>query len=260
MFAREITNPIAREAIKPFQLENGGFRGPSAEIVRTKIFGETVFFTVAARRDAIQQHHHGAGHFYEMEELDIIRRAFVPGGLFVDIGSNVGNHSLFVAKFLHPSEIVVVEPNPVAYKVLLNNIFLNQVEGVFDLNWLGTGIAETESDSFGMAFRMANIGGGQMVEGEGDIPAVPADRVVGDRVPALIKIDVEGMEMQVLRSLANTVARSAPRIFIEVDQQNYDAFFAWVAKNGYTSVARYKRYKPNENHLLVHRDDKHWSA
>lgn len=260
MGAKELYNPVAIEAIKAFQMEGGGFRWPSAEIVRTQLYGEPVFFTVSARRDVIQQKFHGVGTFYEMEELEIIHRAFKPGGFFVDIGSNVGNHALYVAKFLHPSEIVVVEPNPVAYKVLLSNIYLNRIEHLFDLNWIGSGISETEGDAFGMEFRMANVGGGRMVKGEGDIPAVPADRVIGDRTPGMIKIDVEGMEMQVLRSLKKTIARCAPRIFIEVDDENHEDFTAWVADNGYQSVERYKRYKRNENYLLVHREDTSWSV
>lgn len=260
MPSRTVINPVALDALKMCQMANGGFRFPSAEIVRTELYGEPVFFTVSARRDVIQQKFHGVGAFYEMEELEIVHRAFKPGGLFVDIGSNVGNHSIYVAKFLHPNEVVVVEPNPVAYNVLLSNLYLNRIEHLFDLNWIGCGISETEGDSFGMAFRMANVGGGRMVEGEGNIPAVPADVVIGDRTPAMIKIDVEGMEMQVLRSLKKTIARCAPRIFIEVDQQNNQDFAAWVAANGYQSVERYKRYKRNENHLLVHRDDTSWSV
>jgi hypothetical protein len=99
-----------------------------------------------------------------------------------------------------------------------------------------------------------------MVKGKGDIPAVPADRVIDDRTPGMIKIDVEGMEMQVLRSLKKTIARCAPRIFIEVDDENHEDFTAWVADNGYQSVERYKRYKRNENYLLVHREDTSWSV
>ncbi|GGC02010.1 hypothetical protein GCM10011363_18260 [Marivita lacus] len=254
-----VINPVAIEAIKPFQMEGGGYRFPSAQFVRTELYGEPVFFTVSAPRDVIQQKFHGVGNFYEKEELEIVHRAFKPGGLFVDIGSNVGNHALYVAKFLHPSEVVVVEPNPIAYKVLLSNLFLNRVEHLFDLNWIGHGISETEGDSFGMTFRMINIGGGRMVEGEGSIPAVRADTIIGDRAPAMIKIDVEGMEMQVLRSLTKTVARCAPRIFIEVDSENDAEFAAWIADNGYQSVERYRRYRRNENHLLIHREDKSWS-
>lgn len=257
---KDLTNPVSTAALSEFQLENGAFKSPPAEIVRTELYGQPIFFTVAARRDHIQQKFHGSGVFYEMEELEIIRKAFPPGTGFVDIGANVGNHALYVAKFLHPSEVIVVEPNPVAYKVLLSNVFLNRVEDLFDLNWVGSGISETATDTFGMEFRMNNVGGGRMVEGEGDIPAVPADTVIGDRNPGMIKIDVEGMEMQVLRSVEATVARCKPRIFIEVDQENYGPFDEWVEANGYRSVAQHKRYRVNVNHLLVHRDDTNWSG
>lgn len=238
----------------------GVVRLPGASVVRTDVAGEPVFFTVAARRDLIQNKYHAEGEFYEQEELEIIRRAFVPGGCYVDIGANVGNHALFVAKFLRPSEVIVVEPNPVAYKVLFSNVMLNRIEDVVDLRWLGYGISDAAKDTFGLEFHMGNVGAGRMVEGAGDIPSVPADEVIGDRTPGLIKIDVEGMEMQVLRSLSRTVERCHPRIFVEVDKSNREAFEAWLIDNRYTAYAKPKRYNPNKNFLLVHEEDTSWST
>lgn len=252
-------NPIAREAFAPFQLRRGKQRLPAADVIRTNVFGKTVFFSIGTPRDFIQKNYHSKGIFYEMEELEIIRRAFRPGGRFIDIGANVGNHALFVALFLNPSEVVVVEPNPVAYNVLISNVLLNQLDRTFDLNWIGYGISNIANATFGMEFRKGNVGAGRMVAGSGDIPTVPADDVVGNRQADFIKIDVEGMEMQVLQSLDATLARCRPRIFVEVDETNRSDFDAWVAASGYTSVQRYKRYPENENHLLVHKDDDSWT-
>jgi Met-10+ like-protein len=56
------------------------------------------------------------GVFYEREELEIIATHF-KGGTFVDIGANVGNHSIFAAKFLGASKVIAFEPNPTAYVI-----------------------------------------------------------------------------------------------------------------------------------------------
>ncbi len=252
-------NDIAKQAFAPFQMRGGRKRLPAADIVRTKVFGQTIFFTIGTPRDFIQKNYHSKGVFYEMEELEIIRRAFQPGGRFIDIGANVGNHAMFVAKFLNPSEVVVVEPNPVAYNVLFSNVLLNQLDRVFDMNWVGHGISDDPELSFGVEFRRRNVGAGRLVAGSGDIPTVAADTVVGDRRADFIKIDVEGMELQVLRSMDETIARDRPRIFVEVDENNRSEFEAWVAASDYTSVQRYKRYPENENHLLVHQEDPNWT-
>ncbi|WP_439122438.1 FkbM family methyltransferase [Marivita sp.] len=252
------SNPIAKKAFAPFQIRGGKQRLPAADVIRTSVFGETVFFSIGTPRDFIQKNYHSKGVFYEMEELEIIRRAFQPGGRFIDIGANVGNHALFVAKFLSPSEVVVVEPNPVAYNVLFSNVLLNQLDDVFDMNWIGYGISDDPNATFGMAFRKGNVGAGRMVAGSGDITTVRVDDVVGDRHADFIKIDVEGMEMQVLNSMEATIERCRPRIFVEVDENNRAAFEAWVEVSDYTSVQRFKRYPENENHLLVHDGDENW--
>ncbi|SHH77067.1 FkbM family methyltransferase [Marivita hallyeonensis] len=260
ILAKDLLNPIAASELAELTVAPGIFRLPGGTIVRSEVNGETVFFTVAARRDLIQNKYHANGVFYEQEELEILRRAFPPGGIYIDIGANVGNHALFVAKFLRPSEVVVVEPNPVAYKVLVSNVLLNHVDDVVDMTWLGYGIAEAAVDTFGLDFHMSNVGAGRLVEGAGDISVVPADDVIGDRAASFIKIDVEGMEMHVLRSLKETVKRCKPRMLIEVDRENREAFEAWVSEHGYTAYSRRKKYNPNRNFLLIHEEDQTWGS
>ncbi|MCK0151041.1 FkbM family methyltransferase [Marivita sp. S6314] len=250
---------VTANDLDQFRIGEAVFKLPNARVVRTEIHGQTLFFAVAIERDQIQGKHHGRGVFYEEEELEIIRKAFRPGDVFADIGTNVGNHALFVAKFLHPKRIVVVEPNPVAYHVLLSNVVLNQIDDVVDLSWVGFGVSDRPNSTFGMSFRARNVGGGRMVEGEGDIPTVSADEVFAPCMPDFVKIDVEGMEMQVLRSMHASLETAKPRIFVEVDQENYAEFDAWVEANGYVSVLQFQRYRRNNNHLLIHRDDQDWS-
>ncbi|MEL7253630.1 MAG: FkbM family methyltransferase [Pseudomonadota bacterium] len=226
----------------------------SMKIARHEVEGRHVFFAVTHPNDTIQGTHARTG-FYEPEELEIIRGAFRKGGRFVDIGANVGNHSIFVGLFLAPGEIVAIEPNPVVYKLFINNMLLNGLDPIVDMSFLGMGMSETASDGFGMNFRERNIGGGRMAEGKGDIATIRGDDMIGDRRADFIKIDVEGMEMQVLRSLEATVTRDHPRIFIEVDNENRADFDAWVEAHGYRKAADFKRYKTNENFLLIHESD-----
>lgn len=226
------------------------------QIVRTVMHGRTLFFAVRNPGDAIQSHHM-RGRFYEPEELEIIRGAFRPGGIFLDIGANVGNHMLYTALFLHPQRIIVVEPNPLAYDNLIANAALNQVEHLVDFTWLGHGLGAGEAHGVPVVAEARNLGGGTLVMAdagaEGAIPVTTGDRVSAETQIDFIKIDVEGMEMEVLAGLSQTIARDCPPIFVEVDNTNRAAFLDWVAASPYRVAQNFRRYRQNDNFLLVPR-------
>jgi hypothetical protein len=61
-------------------------------LIFTNRYGNNLRFFVRNRRDLVQAHHFN-GEFYEAEELQIIQKYFKDGGVFVDIGANVGSLS-----------------------------------------------------------------------------------------------------------------------------------------------------------------------
>ncbi len=223
--------------------------GP-CHVIRGDHSGQPVFFAVDAPDDVIQRHHM-AGRFYERPELKIIRGAFKQGGRFVDLGANVGNHSLFAALILRASEVVPVEPNPMAFNLLRANMVLNRVDTRVDMRWLGFGVSDRASSGHSVAAPKGNLGGGRIGPGGGDVRLVTGDTVVGEKPADFIKIDTEGMEMQVLAGLAGTVARDRSVIFVEVDDENLEAFVTWLEAQDYLVANRHRRYKRGENFLIV---------
>jgi FkbM family methyltransferase len=219
-------------------------------VTRAVVRGTALNFCWRHRKDTIQAHNR-QGLFYEADELDLIARHFPANGVFVDIGANVGNHSLFVAKFLSPNRVIPVEPNPEIVDLLLANIVLNDVADRFDLSCIGIGASDGAEDGFGMAASGGNIGAARMIGGAGGISVRSGDSILADVAPSLIKIDVEGMEMRVLRGLARTIERHRPALFVEVDTANDDAFQAWCLANRYRVEARTKRYRANANYLVL---------
>lgn len=223
------------------------------DVIPAQIDGTRVLFATDKLRDPIQRHHR-KGEFYEEEELAQLREIFPENGVFVDIGTNIGNHSLFVAKFLNPSKIIPFEPNPLAYRLLMANIAFNGLGDLFDVSFLGLGLSDKPADGFAMTSQEKNLGAAKMVEGEGSISVIRGDDALASEMPDLIKIDVEGMEMMVLAGIEQTIARAQPKILIEVDQENYYAFDAWVEKVGYKVTKQVQRYRSNKNFFLEPQD------
>jgi FkbM family methyltransferase len=170
-------------------------------IVSARIRGQNVSFFVADETDLIQKEHFD-GKFYESEELKIISEFFPCGGIFVDIGANVGNHTIFVARFLSPLKVIVIEPNPAACAILKANIALNRLDSRVDAFYLGIGLSNTSARAVTMT-AAGNLGGTRLhfSEEQSGLRVVPGDALLfGHRIDFL-KIDVEGMEIDVLEGL-----------------------------------------------------------
>ncbi|SEM82218.1 methyltransferase, FkbM family [Pseudorhodobacter antarcticus] len=223
---------------------------PPLGLTRSVQWGRAVVFCTRDVPDPILRNHQ-TGQFYEAKDLRALRPYFPKGGVFVDIGANVGNHSLFAALFLHAAKVVPVEPNPVSYTLLLANIVANGLVGTFDLRGLGIGASDRAAGGFAMEVRTKNVGAAKMLPGEGDINVQRGDDILAGLVPNMIKIDVEGMEIEVLAGLEETVAAHKPVMLIEVDTRNDAAFLAWVKAHHYDVAQVFVRYKTNKNYLIT---------
>ena len=175
-----------------------------------------------------------------------------PGATIVDIGANIGNHSLYFAKVMKAARVIPFEPNPLAYEVLLAHMAVNGLGQVVDLRHIGLGLSDKEAVGFGMEERHRNLGAASMVEGGGNIDVIRADAALDGIVPDFIKLDVEGMEMQVLRGLGEIPSRDKPLMYIEVDNANADAFEEWRDAQGYVSIHRINRYRSSVYHIAAH--------
>lgn len=221
------------------------------DVVVARIHGRNFQFVTTHDRDPIQRKWR-KGMFYEPKELEAIKAHFPRGGTFVDIGANVGNHSLFVAAFMEPAQVIPFEPNPAAYRLLMANIGINDLQGVFNLDHLGVGLADKPAEGYAMELQPRNLGGSKMRKVErGGLKVVMGDEALVDVSPDMIKIDVEGMEMQVLRGLTDTIRRARPALLLEIDDDNLDEFRAWIAPLDYEVVEEVRRYQNNTNFVLV---------
>lgn len=219
-------------------------------ITHTRVAGQPVSFCTNMENDPIQRNHR-RGRFYEQHELGRLNALFSEGGTFIDIGANVGNHTLYAGLILKAGRVVPVEPNPRAWRLLVHNVLVNRLEGVVELGKLGVGLSDQRAEGYAMQNRERNLGGAKMLPDAGDLVVLPGDELLAGETPDLIKIDVEGMEMQVLTGLEATISQHRPVLLVEVDNQNEAAFADWVAGHGYDVTETVQRYRLNKNHLLV---------
>lgn len=210
--------------------------------------GRTINFFIANEIDEIQGTM-ARGRFYEQEELALIGKYF-KGGVFVDVGANVGNHTLYAAMILGAARVISFEPNPATAIVLRMNVAINDLMTKVVVHQAG--LAEKPGRAVISDWPEYNQGAVQLATADaGNLVLQAGDEVLSDEQVAFIKVDVEGMELSALRGLTATMRRCKPNMFVEVAPSNTEGFKAFVAAQGYEIAETYERYATLVNYLIV---------
>jgi len=178
--------------------------------------------------------------FYEQAMLGYIRGRN-RGGVFVDVGSAIGNHTLFFLAFCDADLVVSIEPVKSSIEHQRENLALNGLEHrALLLNLaLGQEHRRANMERFG-----PNLGQFRISEGE-DVQVVTLDSVVQARDIhgiSLLKIDVEGWELEVLKGGIETLQEQHPAIFVEILRPGGRAeILALLEPLGYTPGLRWSR-------------------
>lgn len=164
---------------------------------------------------------------YERRFLELIHQRFDAGAVALDIGANIGNHAIFLARSF--ATIHAFEPNPEMVRRLTANIALNALEGRIVVHPIGLG---KRSETLAFAeHRAGNFGASHFLKtgeqpGPGEemlrLPIAAADAFLGAlglKRLDFIKIDVEGWEPPLFEGLRETIARFRPVIAFEFHGQ-----------------------------------------
>jgi FkbM family methyltransferase len=191
------------------------------------------------------------GLFFEEEELRFLAGFFPRGLRFVDAGANTGNHTLFFASAMQAELVTPIEPVPRACAAIRSVVAANGLTNV-DLSCLGHAIGASPGRLRPVPSVTAGLGATHFVEDEnGAIPRVTLNGLVKGRVD-LLKIDVEGMEMEALAGAAGLIAAQHPNLYVEVLDTRIGEFMAWVDRHDYV-VEKLFPDKTHCNYLLVPR-------
>jgi len=162
--------------------------------------------------DYIQKKVYQSGVAYEIDMLRDMADRLEPGDLVLDVGANVGNHSLYLAA-VSGCHVVAYEPNTHLADAIVRSARLNGLGKQIRVHAKGVGEAVGKAQ-FEKSME-ENLGGQKLIPGEGELAITTLDRSKFDQPVKAVKIDVEGMEMSVLRGADKMIARDRPVFYIE---------------------------------------------
>ncbi|MCR9115324.1 MAG: FkbM family methyltransferase [bacterium] len=143
---------------------------------------------------------------HELNDMGFALHFLRPEDLFADIGANVGTYTVLASGHIG-CRSVTVEPAPMTYQRLLDNIAINRLgDLVAPLNF-GVG-AQPSQVRFSAGHDAMNH---VLAEDEREVDSVEVsirtlDELLEDQVPALMKVDVEGFESQVVEGGNNVLS------------------------------------------------------
>ncbi len=158
-------------------------------------------------------------------ELKLFTHFVRKGSVVLDIGANIGAHTVPLARLVGPEGVVVAfEPQPVLYRILSANLLLNSVTNTLTYGMaLGDTVGECRIPvlDYSQPFNFGGLAMDMVEDGE----AVPLGRLDDFNLPRVnfIKIDVEGFEAKVLAGAAQTIERCRPIMYIENDRADKSA-------------------------------------
>jgi FkbM family methyltransferase len=201
-----------------------------------------------------------------LEVLDLRRRCYGNGVVAVDCGANIGVHTIEWAKHMTGwGEAIAIEAQERIYYALAGNIAINNCFNARAINAAVSAEPGTMKIPLPNYFAHGSFGSlelrkrlqteyiGQPIDYSDnkmvEVPTISIDSLDLSRAD-LIKIDVEGMEMEALAGGAKCIEILRPMLLIEIVKSDKDALRSWLEQRGYIVTPA------GMNFLAVHHDDK----
>jgi len=204
-------------------------------------------------RDGMERAYYYCG-VHDFINPAVIDAILAPGGTYVDIGANIGIHTLRAARRVQPhGRVYAFEANPETAARLRAHVSINRLANVtvFDValsDHVGRGVLKPGLEPHAGTFTLEPHGRGARGH---EISTARGDDVLSRIRPrgrVLVKIDVEGHEFHVLRGLHGWLSANRPVVMMEftpqwlrcsgTDPGEVAAFFTALGYTGYRPVMR----------------------
>ena len=154
-----------------------------------------------------------------------------PKPMIIDVGSYIGLSILYFKKLYPDSRIIAFEPNPIAFNMLKENLFINNINDVElhntaimdKMSEKDLYIDDTDMDRFSVASFSKNAWNKKVVSRKIKVKTEKLDKYLKSEVD-MLKLDVEGSEQAVLGSIKKYF-NSIKNIVLEyhpIENQNLD--------------------------------------
>ncbi len=176
---------------------------------------------------------------------------------FLDIGSNCGYYALFIAKTFPSTHVIAFEPIKKTYEKLVKNIHLNNLKK--QIQTFNFGLSDTNDEvQMRTLIKKGFIQSGGFTvndknrELKTNETLLKADLKIGDEAikyinkKLLIKIDVEGHEINVLKGLSRLINNNKIYMQIEIFHENKENIFNFLKKNDFKFIKNINGNRKND--------------
>ncbi len=156
---------------------------------------------------------------FEQEELDQCKKLIKQDDVVIDIGANIGSHSLLFASLANKGIVYSIEPSRITFENLLRNIKYKD-------NIVPLSVAVSNTNEILNFYECDNdvMSGLKNTDRSGityvnKVPAVRMDdlaKLLNLQKLDFVKIDVEGLETEVIEGFIDTLAKFKPIVFCEI--------------------------------------------
>lgn len=150
------------------------------------------------------------------------------GDWVIDVGANVGHYTVQLSRLAGPSgRVLAFEPVRDTFELLAHIVSITEASNVSLFNVAASyqiGIAGMSAPQFASGltnYYMAHLTRGDT---EFNVLTIPIDSLIPPKRVTLIKIDVEGHELQALRGMQALLQRDAPRLIVEGRSMEVESF------------------------------------
>jgi len=207
-----------------------------SDVVAVTRYGVEMLFAVPDRAEYIQSHH-VRGALYEEDLLGALYPLLRPDELVLDVGANIGNHTVFFAVACR-CRVVAIEPEAANFAHLQRNIELNgRSAKVTPIRAAAAAVAGQHVETVAQDEGNSGSVSVNLIDRETGVESLRLDDLELPAPPRLLKIDTEGMELEVLKGATDLLSRHGPILVVEAkDAAEFDAIAEFLKPFSYVCV------------------------
>jgi FkbM family methyltransferase len=202
-------------------------------MAKIKYNGQTIIIKTLYDNELLNRKYYSKGGFHEIRLLEKIKQ-LNRKGVYIDVGANVGNHSIFFGLFCPSTKVISIEAEKKIVGVLTENLSKNLTDNKYE-------IYNYAISDFNGFVEMSNVIEGNpgsthvLNEGKGDVECTTIDDLLSDVTNiAVMKFDIEGHEIKALKKSTEIIKKYKPIIITEIKKrQDFNVISEILNEYGY---------------------------